>query len=121
MLQSQDDRQILFVVGEFGGEGKTFLAHYLVANHGAVKYENSKTNDVKYAYEGEPIVIFDFVRSSQDHINYEILEIIKNGSFFSSKYQSEFKAFAPPKVVVFTNEHPDLNKLSKDRYQIKCI
>ena len=44
---------------------------------------------------------------------------MKNGYVFCSKYESRVKQLSPCHVVVFMNEDPDMNKLSKDRYVIR--
>ena len=57
----------------------------LILKHGAVRFENAKTFDIKYAYKGETVVIFDLNRSQQGVLNYEVIESIKNGIMFSGK------------------------------------
>ena len=58
-------------------------------------------------------------RSQIDHINYEIIESIKNGCVFSTKYNSTPKLrLGGTKVIVFMNAMPDKTKLSSDRYHI---
>jgi len=113
-------RQILWCVGKQGNEGKTFLSRYLVTK-GAIRFENGKSADIKYAYEGEETVVFDFSRSQEERINYEILETIKNGIMFNTKYTSGMKVFKPPRVVVFANFEPDKSQLSADRWNIMFI
>ncbi|KAK7505378.1 hypothetical protein BaRGS_00003540 [Batillaria attramentaria] len=93
------------------------LSKFLVVK-GAIRFEN-KSADVKHAYTGQRVVIFDLARSQEDHINYEIIESIKNGVMFSSKYESQMKIFPPPHVVIFANFPPNLRKLSQDRWDIK--
>ena len=118
-LQEQNDRKILFVVDEEGGKGKTFLSFYIMDVLNGERFENAKSSDVKYAWEMKDIAIFDFMRSQSDHINYEIIESIKNGCVFSGKYESGTKMRASGvKVVVFMNQQPDRSKLSLDRYQV---
>lgn len=115
------DRQIAWYWEMDGGVGKTYLSKYMVLKYGAVRFENNKSADIKYAWNGEEIVIFDYSRSQEDHINYEILECIKNGICFSSKYESRMKVFPIPHVIVFANFHPDMNKLSLDRWNVLRI
>lgn len=117
IMENQSNREILFVVDEVGNSGKTYLSKYLVATKEAIRFENGKSADIKYIYEGETIVIFDFCRSQSDHINYEVIESIKNGIMMSTKYESEMKIFSEePKMIVMMNCWPDVAKLSKDRY-----
>ncbi|KAK7009526.1 replication associated protein [Biomphalaria glabrata] len=116
-----DTRKIHWFYEERGNVGKTFISKYLVSNYNAIRFENAKSADIKFAYNGEPIVIFDFTRSQQDHINYEIIESIKNGIYFNSKYESGMRIFNSPHVIVFSNEGPDETKMSQDRWDIHYI
>jgi len=120
-LENQNSRQILFVVDFEGNKGKTFFSKWLVLMKGAIRFENGRSIDIKAGFVGQEYVVFDLVRSSQDHINWEAMESIKNGIMFSSKYHSVMKIYRPPKVVVFINHIPDQTKLSRDRYDIMMI
>ena len=62
---------------------------------------------------------FDLCRSSTEHINYEVIESIKNGIFNSYKYESVMRMYKSPKVVCFMNNMPKMEALSADRYQIE--
>lgn len=118
-MESQDDRKILFVVDQEGGKGKSFFADWLVAVKDAIVFDNGKSADIKYGYNGQKMVVFDLVRSSQEHINYEIIELIKNGRYFNTKYQSEMRIYGrDTKVLVLMNQSPDGDKLSKDRFDM---
>ncbi|KAH3701635.1 hypothetical protein DPMN_076625 [Dreissena polymorpha] len=89
-LEAQNDRQILFVMDPVGGNGKTTLACYMMSTMDAIRFENCKSNDLKYMYKGQKYVIFDFCRSSMGHINYEVIEPLKNGVFCSSTNPCSF-------------------------------
>jgi hypothetical protein len=119
ILLSQNDREIMFIVDMEGGQGKSFLTDYLIAKENAIAFDNGKSTDIKYGYKGQRLVIFDLCRCEADFINYGVIENIKNGRFFSSKYECEQKIFLEkPKVVVMMNNLPEMTKLSKDRYMI---
>lgn len=111
-------RKVFWVYDTLGGIGKTWFARYVVCLHGGIRFENGKSTDVKHAYNGEKTVIFDYSRSQQEHINYEIIESLKNGMFFSPKYNSGMRIFDIPHVFIFANFAPDMNKLSEDRWVI---
>jgi len=100
-----------------GNQGKTFMASYLICNHGAILLAG-KSIDVLYAYRGQRVAIFDFSRSVEDHVPYGTMESIKNGVFFSSKYMPVMRFYPSPHVVVFANFAPDLNKMSMDRWNV---
>ena len=106
-------RKIVWMVDEKGNTGKTYLSKYLLTQKKAVRFENGRSADIKYAYNGESIVIFDLTRSQQEHFNYEVLESVKNGVLFSSKYQSGMKVFPVPHVVVFSNWGPNEEKIHR--------
>lgn len=104
-----------------GATGKTTMARYLITNKGAFYCTGGKTADIAHAYDEQSIVVFDFARSLEEHINYQVIENIKNGLLFSGKYNSCMKIFDPPAVVCFANFEPDRNKLSADRWFIKNL
>jgi len=121
IMNEPDDRKILWIYDAKGGAGKTDLANDLMSNHGFKVFGNAKTADVAFAWEGEHVV-FDYSRSQQEHINYGVLEDIKNGRIFSGKYQSTTKLYRRPHTIVFANFLPDWSKMSMDRwdcYEVK--
>nr|WAE42646.1 MAG: replication associated protein [Cressdnaviricota sp.] len=118
LLNKQNDRQILWVVDECGNTGKTYLATYLMVIHNAFYAQVSKKDDVFYAYDYQSIVVFDYTRADREYANYSVIESMKNGVFFSPKYQSITKVNTGVKVIVFSNWQPNKEMLSKDRWQI---
>ena len=61
------------------------LPLYMHLTFACYMFENGKSADIKYAFNGEKICIFDLSRSQSDHVNYEVMESVKNGVLFSSK------------------------------------
>lgn len=120
-LNRQNDRQILWIYDEHGNSGKTVLAKYLMDKFDAFYVQNGKQGDIAYSYNYEEYVVFDYVRSQRDFINYGVLESFKNGLIFSPKYQSVTKRFMPCKVIVMANFLPDKKHLSLDRWDIMEI
>ncbi len=110
-------RKIHWFVDPMGGRGKTYMTKYLCLNHGALTV-SGKRADILFAYEGEPIVVFDFARAQAEQIEYASIEKIKDGVFFAGKFDSRQKIFDSPHVVVFSNNEPDQTKLSADRWDI---
>ena len=80
--------------------------------------QDSKTAE---AYNGECVCIFDYSRSEEDHINYEVIESSKNGVMFSTKYVSTQKVHTPPHVVIMANFDPNKSKMSADRWDVRYI
>ena len=51
-------------------------------------------------------------------INYEMLEGIKDGKLFSSKYDSQKVSIDTPNIVmVFSNDEPNTSRLPKDHWK----
>lgn len=115
------DREVLWVIDEVGGKGKTYLGEYLIASRGAAYFTGGNKNDIAYAWKGEGIVIFDYARGGAEYVNYATIESIKNGMIFSGKYASGLKRYAKPHVIIFSNFEPDMAKLSLDRWNIMTL
>ena len=127
LLESdRDDRSIFWVFDKTGNMGKTVFCKSLCINNSNYLYLSGKAKDMKYAVscfmkekkEYPWAVLFDFPRSSDGFISYQGIEEIKNGIFFSSKYESTQCIFPNPHVICFANFYPDKEMLSKDRWQI---
>ena len=119
LVKNQDKRTIDWVVDIEGNKGKTFLAHYLVANDNAYYVRGGKKADIIYAYNYEPIVVFDFTRCQRERIQYDLIEEFLDGYLFSSKYESKFKYKKDIKVLCLSNFEPMQNDtLSLDRFRI---
>lgn len=109
------DRELLWVFDPVGNKGKTFMSKHLVDKYGAFYSNGGKGVDICYAYQGERVVVFDYVRDSEAFVNYGVIEQLKNGILFSHKYESGMKRFAIPHVMIFANFRPDVLKFSADR------
>ena len=119
------DRDIYWFWEPDGGMGKSAFCKYLcVKHHGLIL--SGKASDMKYGIikyiekHGvyPELVIFDVPRSSLEFISYQGMEEVKNGLFFSSKYESDMVIGNPPHLLVFANSEPDYCKLSEDRWQV---
>ena len=113
-----DSRQVIWMWDVNGNVGKSWFATYCAVKHDAFVVGNGKSADIKYAYRGQRIVVFDFSRSQTDTINYQVIEDIKNGRYFSTKYVSEMRIYNPPHVVCFSNSEPKREALSLDRWSV---
>lgn len=119
-----DTRSIFFIVDYTGNAGKSWFGHYYAFLHdNAQVLLPGKKADMAFALDPNIRVLFiDAPRSKQgEFIQYDFLEDVKNGYVFCSKYESKVKQLGLCHVVVFMNEDPDMNKLSKDRYCIRKI
>ena len=120
-----DRRTIHWYWEEFGNSGKTTLAFHLCLKNEKYILVDGKANDVKCAVaqmvhekKYPKLVMWDLSRTREDYVSYESIEKIKNGIFFSGKYESGMVQYNPPHVIVFANFPPDTSKLSKDRWHI---
>lgn len=111
-----NDRTIYWVHESRGNVGKSRLARHLIMEHGAVEL-HGKVADMAHAYQEQRIVVFDLARSQEEkyeHI-YHFAEKLKNGVFFSPKYESGMKVFKAPHVIFFANVAPPSGVWSEDR------
>lgn len=122
-----DDRKIYWYWEATGGTGKTSLAKHICLSRNALVL-SGKAADVKCGvsqhlekHKEIDVVIFDFVRSNEDFISYEAIEAVKNGIFFSGKYESSMQVFNSPHVICMANFPPEESKLSSDRWIIQHI
>jgi len=124
ICNEDNDRNIWWFYDTKGGIGKSAFCKYLCVEYDAIIL-SGKASDMKYAIlkrieKGRRIglVILDIPRESFDYVSYSGIEEIKNGCFFSSKYEGGMCLFEPPTVVCFANERPDHNTMSRDRWKI---
>ena len=111
-----NDRNILWISDTVGNQGKSRLALHLCLEHNAVIL-SGKIADMAYAYNKEPIVIFDVPRTQAENLDhlFAFAESLKNGIIFSNKYESQQKIFKPPIVIFFANIPCPEGKWSCDR------
>lgn len=116
LQQPPDSRTIYWYWSEQGNVGKSFMATYLARNHGALTLSSGKTQDIAYIFQPTKIVCFDLARcTNMDHVNFIVMEDIKNGRIMSSKYMSCVKYFDSPHMVIFANKPVPHGVLSDDR------
>lgn len=120
LIDHQKVREIYWIVDPIGNNGKTFMSYYLQDLHGAMRVPNPSSTDFAFAYDYQNIVVFDYNRVEKKHINYSLLEDLKNGSLWSPKYMSNVKSFREKNIVVvcFANYPPDFSALSHDRWTL---
>lgn len=127
VAKKPDDRKIYWYWEKKGCSGKTSLAKHLCLKYGAI-YVSGKAADVKCAIAelvkaGKDVssVIFGVPRTAEDYMSYAALEEVKDGIFFSGKYESGMVIYNSPHVIVFANFAPDRKKLSEDRWVVVNI
>lgn len=124
-----DDRTIHWYWEAVGNVGKSSLVKKLYHDHPdcTLALSGAAAKDCLYAVaqfaekNNPKIVLFDFPRTREEYVSYEAIEMIKNGLFFSSKYESKMCRIHVPHIVVLANFAPNLDKLSLDRWNIVNI
>ena len=128
-ISNPSDREVIWVWGQTGNEGKTWFQGYLETLYGYARvvriHLKMKIANVIHALTKQPLstkdmFLFNEPRSTSHELcNYSILESIKDGSAVSSKYNNDVLRFKIPNVVVvFSNQMPNTGQLSKDRWKI---
>ena len=124
---SKFDRTVDWYWEPVGGTGKTQFAKYLVDNHNALLVAG-KPADALYAVaqyvqtkgHGPTVVVVDLPRAAQG-LSFIALEKIKDGAFFSSKYEASMTRINTPHIICLANFRPNEAALSLDRWNIVRI
>lgn len=122
-------RKIYWFYETQGNWGKSILTTYMIDQLEATEV-SGKGADVLCGIatlvekhgECPPIVIYDIPRSiGPEYVSYTSIEKIKDGKFFSGKYESGMVRFNKPHIICFANEPPSISKLSRDRWVIRNL
>ena len=108
-----------------GNIGKTILCTYLVDQCNAIEVGGA-SKDALYGVAsyvtkmkcGPDIVIIDIPRC-QENISWHAIEKIKDGKFYSPKYESMMVRYNRPHIICMANCPPPTEKLSDDRWHIQ--
>lgn len=123
-------RQILFVVDLSGKGGKSSFAGHVASEMKTVILRITNSRDAANLLAGHyarakdkniECLIFDFTKSVDGDIGdiFDFLEQVRDGRVSAGKYVGCLMTFnPPPQVVVFTNKHIDISKLTVDRFRI---
>jgi len=123
-LECADERTIRFYVDENGGSGKTWFQQYLFTRkpERVQLLQPGKYVDMAYTIDpSKDIFLINVPRLGMEFFatNFRILESLKDRMVFSPKYTPQMKILMKiPHVVVFSNERPPRNALSRDRYKV---
>lgn len=116
-----DDRQIWFYLDESGGKGKTWFCRWMLSKRNDVQVVGAgKKDDIAYMLDtSKRIFLFNVPRGGMEYFNYVVVEQLKDRLVMSGKYESKMKTWSQKvHVIVFCNEHPDMHKMSQDRYVV---
>lgn len=122
---SEDDRKIIFIVDQQGNKGKSwFCRWFMTRNPDKTQVLGiGKRDDLTYVVdERKSVYLFVVPRGQMEFLQYSVLEQLKDRMMMSTKYQSKTKTWKDNNhVVVFSNEAPDLEKMSADRFDIRYL
>lgn len=122
-----DERKIYWFYEEKGNTGKSALVKYLVIKYNCLFCQGGKESDIMNLVfntdmDKSNCVIFDLPRAHKGNISYASIENIKNGLICNTKYETGFKVFNAPHIIIFANYLPAKpEELSADRWDIKNI
>jgi len=116
-------REILWIFDAEGNAGKTSISKHICQMNDDAIVVSGKASDMKFAiatmvHKGTPpkTIILDIPRSMEGYVSYGGIEELKNGIFFSGKYESGMVMYDNPHVVVMANFLPEYDMLSQDRW-----
>ena len=122
LSKKPDRRTVHWYWSEKGHNGKTELCRKVCVEMNAILVGGC-AGDAKCAVaameEKPKVIMFNVARGGS--ISYPAIEVLKDGLFFSGKYESGMVKMNPPHVVVFANYPPDTDKLTEDRWRIVCL
>ena len=126
-LMKPSEREIIWVTGQTGGEGKSWFQNYVEDYYESKRVFRSSLNKnaepifhalSKRTLELIDVFIFNMPRSfRQKDIPYTMFEDIKDGRTISTKYDSKLLNFRRPNIVIiFSNKIANWAAMSKDRW-----
>ena len=121
-------RDIIWITGKKGAEGKSWFQEYIEHYYGSKRVFRSsidkKAESVFHALSKKTLPLIDvFVFNIPRCFDtilapYSVFEGINDGRAISTKYDSKVLNFNTPNIViVFSNDIPYTNKMSKDRWK----
>jgi len=119
-----NDRTINWIVDPPGNKGKTQFIKFMTIKHNATPLISGRGGDVARCLGDNPIIcLVNVPRTAENSgtFNYTILEQIKDGLVFDSKYESRVRVFNSPHIWVFANWPPNLSTMSQDRWVLWTI
>lgn len=126
-----DDRKIHWFWEKKGHTGKSAFVKYLLTKYlplGKMCFlDGDKKSDlINRVYNTDmntcDTILYDLSRSTGGCICYDTLESLKNGIICNTKYETGYKIFNSPHIIIFANEPPtEPWRMSKDRWVIERL
>ena len=128
LIKQPTHREVIWVVGQKGVEGKTFLQNYIkyyysdqrvIATDMATNAKNLARFLTKFSLACKDIFLFNHPCWTTEPIAYDLLEGIKDGYKVSAKYDTNDLIFKTPStVIVFSDEYLKTEALKRDRWRV---
>lgn len=116
---SPNDRDIYWVHGGYNKGKSKFCKYLCFFKNASLLYGCSR--DALFAIKGnENIICINIPKRGK--VDYSLLEQLKDGMFYSTKYEGKMVLMEPPHVLVFSNISPDdIDDESIDKNRLKII
>lgn len=128
LLTPPDTRKINWIWDPIGNTGKSTFAQGYTFDDGktSLVLGSGKKADLLYLIAQTDFlklgaIFFDFTREVEERVPYEVMELIKNQRFNSTKYEPCQVILPRLHLYVFANFAPDRSKLSADRWNVREI
>lgn len=125
MVDVFEVRKVDVIIDHAGGKGKSTLVRYLGCMGKAKKipFANDYKDIMRMVMDmpTQRMYFIDMPRAIGKERLFQLygaIEEIKSGYAFDDRYSFKDKYFDPPRVIVITNSVPDLNLLSRDRWNL---
>lgn len=121
------ERLIYWYWSKDGCKGKTSFIKHVLLNDKNATFVAGKSGDAIFSLcsrlEENPHIntVLMNIPRCVEHISYNGLEQIKDGLVFNTKYESGYKMFNSPHIIVMANMKPYEEMMSKDRWVIREI
>lgn len=119
-IANPNDRTVTWVYDADGGAGKSTFAKWIAQSPDTFYIDGGRKEELLFLIkESHNCLLVDLPRSGKEYVPYGLMETFKNGIWTSNKYEGNRVARTTPgAVIVFSNFKPDVEKLSKDRWDI---
>jgi len=128
LLGEVNDREILWIVDEQGCSGKSKFCKYMSFHHKTLKLTYGDAKDLLNLVSKNPCrsaYLFDLTRTKPQAFStqdlYSAIESVKDGHFINTKYETEEVMMSIPHVVVFSNQWPNRENMSDDRWNVQPL
>lgn len=118
-------RGSIWIYCKKGGSGKSAFKKFCQYHYGWQGFSYAKALDVLHGVfknQGKKVYFFNLTKSKPSEISelelYAALESIKDGDFYSPKYDGGNVLMDPCHVVVFANHPPNLHAVTQERFQV---